>query len=104
MMYFNQRSYTPKHKSEADQWGLVLNFKENYPRQGLWWPYSGKVNFEKLIRQHLSSFILNYKHAAVPPDRGGGVAPELADRKWLDEQADELEKDNERRRNQIFRQ
>jgi hypothetical protein len=35
-------------------------------------------------------------------DRGKGASPEFDDPNWLDEQADELEKDNERLRNQIF--
>jgi hypothetical protein len=101
MVYFNQRAYTPKDKAEADQWGLVLNFKENYPQQGLWWPYRGRENFQTLLRQHLSFFVRNHKHVVVSPDRGGGSSPEFDDQNWLDEQAAKLEEDNERLREQV---
>jgi hypothetical protein len=40
--------------------------------------------------------------AAMWRDRGRGASREFDDQKWLDEQADELEKDNERLRNKIF--
>jgi Domain of unknown function (DUF4062) len=57
MVYFNQKSYTPKSKAETDQWGQVLEFQERFPKQGLWWPYKGKVQFERLVRGHLTNFI-----------------------------------------------
>ena len=57
MVYFNQRPYKPRTKAEADQWGQVLDFRENFPQEGLWWPYKGKSQFEKLVRQHLTRFI-----------------------------------------------
>ncbi|HEX3034715.1 MAG TPA: hypothetical protein VHT73_06205 [Thermodesulfobacteriota bacterium] len=58
MFYFNQKSYTPKSKEETDQWGRVLEFKEKFPEEGLWWPYKKKSEFEKLIRNHLNNFII----------------------------------------------
>ena len=45
MMYFNQRAYAPKTKEETDQWGQVLEFQRNFPKEGLWWPYRGKAHF-----------------------------------------------------------
>ena len=42
MVYFNQRAYPPKSREETDQWGQVLDFQHNFPREGLWWPYKGK--------------------------------------------------------------
>jgi hypothetical protein len=57
MMYFNQRSYAPKTKAEAEQWGQVLDFREHFPKEGLWWPYRGRVEFERLVRRHLTQFI-----------------------------------------------
>ena len=59
MIYFNQKPYTPKSKDEAAQWSQVLELRENFPSEGLWWPYKGKLNFEKLVRQHLTQFIRN---------------------------------------------
>ena len=56
-VYFNQKPYAPKSKAEAEQWGQVLEFKEKFPKEGLWWPYEGEAQFEKLVRNHLMSHI-----------------------------------------------
>jgi len=57
--YFNQKAYAPKSKAEAEQWGQVLEFKEKFPKEGLWWPYKGKAQFETLIRNHFVNYIRN---------------------------------------------
>ena len=57
MVYFNQRAYTPKTREETDQWGQVLDFQRNFPKEGLWWPYRGRVQFERLVRNHLTQFL-----------------------------------------------
>ena len=57
LVYFNQKAYTPKSKAEAEQWGQVLDFRERFPKEGLWWPYRGKAQFEKLVRNHLMNYI-----------------------------------------------
>lgn len=56
-VYFNEKPYTPKSKAEADQWGQVIEFRERFPEEGLWWPYKGKAQFEKLVRNHLMNHI-----------------------------------------------
>jgi hypothetical protein len=58
-VYFNQKAYAPKSKAEAEQWGQVLEFKDRFPKEGLWWPYKGKIQFEKLVRNHLVNYIRN---------------------------------------------
>jgi formylglycine-generating enzyme required for sulfatase activity len=57
MVYFNQGGYAPRSKEETDQWGQVLEFQENFPKEGLWWPYEGATQFERLLRLHLTQFI-----------------------------------------------
>ena len=57
MVYFNQKAATPKTKAETDQWGQVLEFQQRFPKEGLWWPYRGKAQFEKLVRNHLTQFL-----------------------------------------------
>jgi hypothetical protein len=57
MVYFNQRAYAPRTREETDQWGQVLDFQRNFPKEGLWWLYRGKPQFERLVRQHLTGFI-----------------------------------------------
>jgi hypothetical protein len=69
MVYFNQKSYTPKSKAETDQWGQVLEFQERFPKEGLWWPYKGKVQFERLVRGHLTNFIRHQTPPASTPSQ-----------------------------------
>jgi tetratricopeptide (TPR) repeat protein len=57
MVYFSQKSYMPKSKEETDQAGLVLQFKKDFPREGLWWDYKSKAEFETLVRNHLTKFL-----------------------------------------------
>jgi hypothetical protein len=59
MIYFSQRGYTPKSREETDQWGQVLEFKQNFPAEGLWWHYKGKAQFESLAREHLTQVLRN---------------------------------------------
>jgi tetratricopeptide (TPR) repeat protein len=56
-VYFSQKAYTPKSKEETDQWGLVLQFKKDFPKEGLWWDYKGKTEFETCLRNHLTQFL-----------------------------------------------
>jgi hypothetical protein len=57
MIYFNEKPHTPQSRGETDQWGRVLEFKERFPKEGLWWAYKGKSEFERLVRQHLTSWV-----------------------------------------------
>jgi hypothetical protein len=57
MVYFKQKPYAPRSKEETDQWGQVLEFRREFPKEGLWWPYRGTTDFEKLLRMHLGNFI-----------------------------------------------
>lgn len=68
MVYFNQKSYSPSTKSETDQWGQVLSFKANFPKEGLWWPYKGKQDFVNLVRNHLTQWL---RREARPSAAGG---------------------------------
>lgn len=64
-IYFNQKPYTPKSKADAEQWGKVLEFRDKFPKEGLWWPYKGKVQFERLVRNHLMNYIRNLTNSSV---------------------------------------
>ncbi|MGH9852026.1 MAG: hypothetical protein ACREBD_19495, partial [Blastocatellia bacterium] len=65
-VYFNQKPCAPKSEEETDQWGKVLRFQQNFPKEGLWWPYKGKANFERLVRNHLNNFIRNNLRLGSP--------------------------------------
>lgn len=72
--YFNQKLYNPKSKEETDQWGRVLEFKMNFPKEGLWWPYQGKGDFKELLRRHLESFIRKQFPLPANTASSGGLA------------------------------
>jgi hypothetical protein len=74
-VYFNQKAYTPKNKEETDQWGQVLEFKKQFPKEGLWWHYKGKIQFERLVRNHLTQFLRN-RSAAFGPTTAGNSPSE----------------------------
>jgi hypothetical protein len=57
MVYFKQQPYTPRSRDETDQWGQVLDFQRNFPKEGLWRPYRGRAQFEPLVRNHLTQFL-----------------------------------------------
>ncbi|HKX27993.1 MAG TPA: hypothetical protein VJ302_09895, partial [Blastocatellia bacterium] len=57
LVYFNQQPATPRSIAEIDEWGEVIKFRDRLPAEGVWWPYQGKVQFEKLVRGHLTNFI-----------------------------------------------
>ena len=69
MVYFNQKPYAPKTKAETDQWGQVLDFQERFPKEGLWWPYKTRPQFEKLIRTHITTFLRQENPLSPNPDR-----------------------------------
>jgi hypothetical protein len=81
MIYFNQKSYTPQSKEDTDQWGRVLEFRRTFPREGLWSPYKGISQFEKLLRTHLTNFI----RATLPI---GASQPAPPARRAVDRQKD----------------
>lgn len=57
MMYFKEEPYFPKNREESDQQGKVLDFKDNFPKEGLWWPFLETSSFKDLARQHLSGWL-----------------------------------------------
>ncbi len=67
--YFNERPYYPRTTEENAQWGLVLKFKENFPKEGLWWPYKGKEKFKELLRNHLESYLRGQVRVEADPTR-----------------------------------
>jgi uncharacterized protein YegL len=77
MMYFNQKPYMPKAKEETDQQGRVLAFRDSFPAEGLWWEYKGPIHFEKLLRNHLTQFILNHSTLEIVESALGSVPPEI---------------------------
>jgi hypothetical protein len=57
MAYFNQEPANPSTLEEVDQWRQILEFKENFPEEGLYWNYEGASDFEKQFLNHITQFI-----------------------------------------------
>lgn len=70
MVYFNEKPSTPRSEKEAVQWSQVFKFREEFPKDGLWWPYKGPAQFEQLLRSHLTIFIRD-KFRLEPPTNPG---------------------------------
>jgi tetratricopeptide (TPR) repeat protein len=58
LFYFNEQAYSPRESSELDQWKRVLDFKKQFPKEGLWWPYPQSSDFERLVRRHLVQHVV----------------------------------------------
>ena len=76
MMYFKQKPYMPRSKTETDQQGRVLEFRENFPDEGLWWQYKERLQFERAIRNHLTQFVLHRSTLERESAKTGAVQPE----------------------------
>lgn len=69
MVYFCGRPYAPKSTTELEQWQQVLEFRDAMPEQQLWWCYMEIAEFERLAREHLTSYLL-----ALPDAESTGMA------------------------------
>ncbi len=76
MVYFNQKPYSPQSPAETEQWGRVLRFREEFPKEGLWWSYKGRPQFEELLRRHITNYVRERWSLPPPGDERSGSAPE----------------------------
>ncbi len=82
MIYFNQEAHTPLSRDELKQWDQVLEFSEQFPAEGLWWPYKGSSEFERLLRRHLVSF-LRENFPISPRERSKPLASQREGREYF---------------------
>jgi hypothetical protein len=57
MIYFKETEFLPRKKDELEQYGLVLQFRDEFPKEGLYWTFKDVPEFERLARNHLTNFI-----------------------------------------------
>ena len=67
-LYFCQRSFTPATVDDATQWRSVLEFKGQMQKEGLLWPYSNHNEFERILRNHLTKVIKEFKPVTTKTD------------------------------------
>jgi len=58
MVYFCTRRYAPETPEEVAEWGRVLDFRRAMPEEQFWWRYTTVTEFEALLREHLTRFLL----------------------------------------------
>lgn len=68
MVYFCKRPYTPRTSDETVQWGRVLDFQHDLPKQQLWWTYTRLQQFNDLLREHLTRYVLTHKTSLPIPN------------------------------------
>jgi hypothetical protein len=56
MVYFRQDKFSPKTAEEKEQFDRVMQFKQIFPKEGLFWNYK-KKNFANSVRNHLTLYI-----------------------------------------------
>ena len=61
MFYFNQASYTLSSIEEVEQVRKVLDFRKQLEQHGLIWEYNSPDDFERTVREHLTSVIRELK-------------------------------------------
>jgi hypothetical protein len=66
MMYFCETPATPRTSEELAQWAKVLQFRESFPREGLFWTYRSRDEFEDLVRTHLTQVLLDAMDVVGP--------------------------------------
>jgi hypothetical protein len=70
----------PKTPDELAQWQRVLEFQQALPEQQLWWPYATVASFERLLREHLTAWLLSrvpapQRRGRALPSAGGSQSP-----------------------------
>jgi hypothetical protein len=67
MVYFCTRAWTPKTRAETDQWGRVLDFQQRLPKQQLRWSYTKAREFQALLREHVTRYLLEHRPTRDSP-------------------------------------
>jgi tetratricopeptide (TPR) repeat protein len=61
MIFFNHKKYFPANTKESEQQTAVLKFRENFPKEGLWWPYNGLSNFKDMVEGQIIRYLKIYR-------------------------------------------
>jgi WD40 repeat protein len=69
MVYFCERKSWPKDASEAAELQKLLSFREAMPKEQLWWTYTTLGDFERAVREHLTTFVQTAHRPPAPTVR-----------------------------------
>jgi hypothetical protein len=67
LFYFNDKPSNLTSKSDLKQRGKVIDFRNSFPEDGLYWRYSGKAQFTKYANDHLRKYIQQQISAKTKP-------------------------------------
>jgi carboxypeptidase C (cathepsin A) len=59
MMYFSRQKYSPETLEESKQQTAVLEFKRDFPKEGLYWEYRTLKEFRQDVFKHLKNYLRN---------------------------------------------
>ncbi|OQZ00821.1 MAG: hypothetical protein B6D35_05245 [Candidatus Brocadia sp. UTAMX2] len=72
MMYFKETPFFPQTTEEHEQFGLVIRFRNEFPKEGLYGTFQDVSQFERLARQHMSNFI-RHEYKLTGAGAGGSL-------------------------------
>lgn len=72
-LYFCDRPASPGSAEELDQWKRVLEFRNALPQEQSWWGYTAVADFERLVREHLTDFLMRRYGQGQPESASSGV-------------------------------
>jgi hypothetical protein len=65
LFYFKHKASAVETSRDAEQLRRVLEFKEEFPGEGMWWTYRSEREFEGFIREHLTRCLQRLRDAAT---------------------------------------
>ena len=57
MMYFKDTEVNFETSAEVEQYKKVMQFREKFPSDGLYWTFKDIPQFERLVRNHLTQYL-----------------------------------------------
>ncbi|MBN1480816.1 SUMF1/EgtB/PvdO family nonheme iron enzyme [candidate division KSB1 bacterium] len=72
MIYFKDAEFRFATSAQVQQYQQVIQFREKFPKEGLYWLYQDITEFERLVRQHLIHYLKHFKpgeHIIVGKDK-----------------------------------
>lgn len=59
-IYFSKKSYSPSSERDLYNQSRIENFQKDFLQSSFWWSYGSELEFEQLLRTHLTLVIQNY--------------------------------------------
>jgi hypothetical protein len=80
MVYFGTRAAGGTTPEDSEQATRIRRFKRSMPEEQLWWSYRTRRDFERLLRQHLTRYLLGLPIVRPPAGAADEVSPSIRQR------------------------